>query len=205
MAGKSLNNIRVEPRRVSGTFDDAIDCVGMKWIWSDAIAYDFTKQPIFLDRSRIEPRLEDFDSRRREIAISAVAEGIVLGPPDQDRHGAIFKRSEVFEAKRNQFRPPAQGVVAYRDKGTVAQAKEAVGAGGKKLVAQFSRQPLRLLLSPRFGSERAAHRNQHLFIFNGIVEPQEPVDFSDAGEPPAQSRWGRFDRVMGDKRGDGFR
>lgn len=62
-----------------------------------------------------------------------------------------------------------------------------------------------LLLSTRFGSERAAHRDQHLFVLNGIVKSEETVDLSDAGEPPTQGRWGRLDRVMGDKRGDGFR
>ena len=87
----------------------------------------------------------------------------------------------------------------------VAKTEKVVWAGRKDLVAEFSGQSMGLLLSPRLGSQGAAHRNQYLLVFDWVFEPQEAVDFSDARKSAAQGRGRGFDRVMRDKRGDGFR
>ena len=157
VAGEALNDMGIEPGGVSSAFDDTIDRVGMQGVRAYAVARDFAEQPILLDRSSIEPRAEDFDGRRREIAVAAVAEGVVLGPPDEDRHRAVFKRGKIFQTKRHQFSAPAERVVADRNEGMVAKTEKAVGAGPKKPVTQVSCQPVGLLLSPRFRSERTAH------------------------------------------------
>jgi hypothetical protein len=87
----------------------------------------------------------------------------------------------------------------------IAKTAKVVGAGSKELVAEFSGQSMGLLLSSGLGSERAAHRDQHLLVFDWVFEPQEAVHFSDAGEPSAQGGGRGFDRIMRDKRGDSFR
>jgi hypothetical protein len=51
----------------------------MQGVRSYVVANDLAKQPILLDRSRIEPRPEDFDG-----PVAAVPEGVVLGPPDEN-------------------------------------------------------------------------------------------------------------------------
>jgi hypothetical protein len=59
VAGEALNDMGIEPGGVSSAFDDTIDRVGMQGVRAYAVARDSAEQLIVLDRSSIEPRVED--------------------------------------------------------------------------------------------------------------------------------------------------
>lgn len=108
----------------------------MQRVRAGAVPENATEYPAFMDVCSFESCVEQGSASLGDIALAAIAEGVILGAADEGRHAAVGKAFQVFEAEGDQLRSAAEGVVTDRNQRSVSLASEVIWTRFQESIAQ---------------------------------------------------------------------